>query len=82
MCDYTLCCSSYCCTAFLVWLRLLLCWLLIFIGPYGRPQLPVGSAQAAWSEFMQDNVVGNNATRQFCTEALTIYGPRERMSDR
>ena len=40
------------------------------------------SAQAPWSEFMQDDAAKNNATRLFCTEALQIDVPRERMSDR
>ncbi len=38
--------------------------------------------QAMWSEFSQDSVAANNATRQFCTEALTIQAPHERMTDR
>ena len=40
------------------------------------------SAQAPWSEFMQDDAAKNNATRLFCTEALQIDVPHERMSDR
>lgn len=43
-------------------------------------QLPV--LQAMWSEFSEDSVAANNATRQFCTEALTIQAPHERMTDR
>lgn len=42
--------------------------------------LPV--LQAMWSDFTQDDVVANNVTRQFCTEALTIQAPHERMTDR
>ena len=38
--------------------------------------------QAMWSDFSEDSVVANNATRQFCTEALTIQAPHERMTDR
>ena len=40
------------------------------------------TAQAPWSEFMQDEAAQNNVTRHFCTEALQIEVPRERMSDR
>ncbi len=38
--------------------------------------------QALWAEFTQDNVADNNATRQYCTEALSIHAPYERTSDR
>ena len=38
--------------------------------------------QAMWAEFTKDDVAGNNATLQFCTEALTIQVPVEHISDR
>lgn len=37
---------------------------------------------AMWAEFTKDDVAGNNATLQFCTEALTIQVPVEHISDR
>lgn len=43
---------------------------------------PLPVLQAMWSEFTQDGVVDNNVTGQFCTEALTIQAPHERMTDR
>ena len=57
----------------------------LFIGCICSSQLAelrLCSAQAPWSEFMQDDAVKNNTTRQFCTEALQIDVPHERMSDR
>ena len=35
-----------------------------------------------WAEFTKDDVADNNATLQFCTEALTIQAPVEHISDR
>ncbi len=46
------------------------------------PLMQLAVLQAIWSEFSQDSVAANNATRQFCTEALTIQAPHERMTDR
>ncbi len=46
------------------------------------PLMQLAVLQAMWSEFSEDSVAANNATRQFCTEALTIQAPHERMTDR
>lgn len=49
---------------------------------YERIADELDDPNAIWSEFSQDSVAANNATRQFCTEALTIQAPHERMTDR
>ncbi|KAL0045273.1 hypothetical protein WJX82_002436 [Trebouxia sp. C0006] len=49
---------------------------------YDRIADELDDPNAMWSEFSEDSVAANNATRQFCTEALTIQAPHERMTDR
>jgi len=51
-------------------------------GCMHSPLMQLAVLQAMWSECAKDSVADNNVTRKFCTEALTIQAPRERMSDR